>query len=399
MAFLWKHPQTRFWQVKYRRANGKYTNRSTRCENKKDAQKFCQRLEEATSDRYTEQKMRQVLLDVHEEHTGKRLESAKVADYFNQWLQLKARERAARTHEKYAGVTKQFLAFLEDRAGCDLNELTAADIARFRDSIFNRTTAPTANHHLKVVRSALQRAWKDGLIAENPALKVNTLSDRGESVERRHFSDEEVAGILKVASGEWRAMIGVALYTGMRLSDIASLTWSSIDYEKGSIRIVAAKTRQRLELPIAKALHRFLDELPHGDNPRGKLFPRAADRAASELSNEFHEILVSAGLVKERSHDKQGNGRAGRRNRSPISFHSFRHNTVSYMMMAGIAPAVIGDIVGHRSTAMSLAYTHINAKAKRQAIAAIPDFSHINPSHSGHKQRHLSKPRPRHAKK
>jgi integrase len=53
---------------------------------------------------------------------------------------------------------------------------------------------------------------------------------------------------------------------------------------------------------------------------------------------------------------------------SEISFHALRHTTTSLMKNAGISPAVVQDIIGHDSEAISAHYTHIDDAAKRSAL-------------------------------
>jgi integrase len=57
---------------------------------------------------------------------------------------------------------------------------------------------------------------------------------------------------------------------------------------------------------------------------------------------------------------------------SQISFHSLRHTATSLMKNAGVSAAVVMDIVGHDSGAVSAHYTHIDEDAKRAAIARMP---------------------------
>jgi integrase len=70
-------------------------------------------------------------------------------------------------------------------------------------------------------------------------------------------------------------MILAALYTGQRLKDIASLTWSNVDLERDEFRFATSKTGRRQVIPIARPLRRHIETLPAGDNPSGPLFPTA----------------------------------------------------------------------------------------------------------------------------
>ena len=93
-------------------------------------------------------------------------------------------------------------------------------------------------------------AKRDGLIADNPAEDVKTVSQRGEKRPRRPFSLDELRSVLSVADDEWRSMILFGLYTGARLSDVASLTWENVDLPAKELRFIARKTGKTIILPL-----------------------------------------------------------------------------------------------------------------------------------------------------
>jgi hypothetical protein len=43
------------------------------------------------------------------------------------------------------------------------------------------------------------------------------------------------------------------------------------------------------------------------------------------------------------------------------------------MKNAGISPAIVQDLIGHDSPAISAQYTHIDEATKRKALNAMPD--------------------------
>ena len=53
-------------------------------------------------------------------------------------------------------------------------------------------------------------------------------------------------------------MIKFGLYTGQRLADLTTLTWSQIDLERDEIRLTTRKTCKRLLIPIAAPLREHL---------------------------------------------------------------------------------------------------------------------------------------------
>jgi len=341
--------------------------------------KLAEQWEAAARNRITEAQARRVLSDIHEQIHGSPLHTPSVDDYVATWLARKQGETAPVTLAAYKGAANEFAAFLGDKSAQPLHYVTPAQVAEWRDHAANKATPRTANNKLKIVRVLFQSAWRDGLLTENPAAKIQTLK-AGRS-KRRPFTLPELRSVLKVANDEWRGMILIGLYTGQRLKDIASLTWANIDLEEAEIRFSTSKTDRFQVIPMAKALRRHIEEMPAGDDARAPLFPNAFKIATGHLhtgllSRQFSELLATAGLGKPppETHEGTGKGRGAKREQNALSFHSLRHTATSLLKNAGVSDAVARDLVGHESAAVSASYTHIDDAAKRKAIAKLPDI-------------------------
>ena len=88
------------------------------------------------------------------------------------------------------------------------------DVRGFQKSEAGRVSVSSANHALKIVRSALRDAFRDGSIDTNPAERVRGIKGAKAAVERRPFTMPELEKLLEIASGEWRGLILFAYYTG-----------------------------------------------------------------------------------------------------------------------------------------------------------------------------------------
>jgi integrase len=155
------------------------------------------------------------------------------------------------------------------------------------------------------------------------------------------------------------------------------LTWGNIDLQREEIRLTARKTGKRLTIPIAAPLHAHILTLNAGDSSTTPLHPRAygvveKQGRANTLSNWFAELLVDAGLRPKLTHQSRGIGRDGKRAGNELSFHSLRHTAVSLLKDAGIPQAVVQELIGHESEAMSALYTHVGSEALRKAASALP---------------------------
>jgi integrase len=376
MASIRKHPRSRFYYACLTLPDGRQVQRSTKLTDAKKALKFAEKIEDAARGaKLVESQARKIIKEIYRlKNDGQNLPGSTARDFLKTWIANKERETAESTARHYRDHLQKFVVALDKKADSDLNDITRADVIAFRDHLHQRLSATSANQAVKVVRMALKDAMIADLVDRNVAAGVKRVKHRGEVNVRRPFTLPELKKILKAADDEWRAMIAFGLYSGQRLSDIAKLTWQNLDMDSGELVLVSGKTGRRMRIPLAAPLQRYIARLPAGDNPKQPLFPRAhATTRTGTLSNQFYEILVDAGLVESRNHRANGIGRGSARAFNEIGFHALRHTATSLMKNAGISPAIVQDILGHDSPAISAHYTHIDETAKRKALNAMPD--------------------------
>jgi integrase len=261
-----------------------------------------------------------------------------------------------------------------------LAEITREHVLDFRNREAETFAPKTVNHDLKAVKMLFLAARRDGLIADNPAEDVKTVAQRGEKRTRRPFSLDELRSVLSVVDEEWRSMILFGLYTGARLSDVASLTWENVDVSAKELRSIARKTGKTIIVPLDGPLAAHIESLPAADSPRTPLHPRAfaiveKQGKTGHLSNQFTDLLAQAGLRKKQPHRKNNDKEQARRRRNgELSFHSLRHTAVTLLKEAGIPQAVVMELVGHDNEEMSQHYTRVGRTALEGAARAFPDL-------------------------
>lgn len=385
MASLRRKDRSPFWFACFALPDGTRTQRSTGTTDKRGARRIADKFEDAAraaaAGRLTEARARRTIADIYALASHDALPSSTVADFLDSWLKRKELETGAKTLDRYSIAVSQFKEHLGPKARRDIANVTAADITKFRDTLAERVTPGTVNVSLKILRSAFTQARRDGLVDLNEAERVTILKRGHDRFERRPFTLEELKRILAVASDEWRGMILFGLYTGQRLGDAASLTWQNLDLQRSELRLVTGKTGRRQIIPLAPPLGRFVESLPAGDSPDAPLFPKihaaaARHKHAGNLSNEFYNILVAAGLAQKKTHKadpEKPKGRSARREQHEVSFHSLRHTATSLLKNAGVSEAVAMEFVGHDSTSVSRQYTHIDTATLKLAAAKLPD--------------------------
>jgi integrase len=275
---------------------------------------------------------------------------------------------------EYRRIIEMFLKFLGARADRALTTLQPRQVEEFKTSQTTRVAPSSVNKCVKVLKAALNAAVKSRQLEFNPAQHVEFIEVESEGESRRPFTSKELSAILTHASADWRTMIFVAFYTGLRLRDCANLTWRNVELHTNTLNVLTEKTKRRQVLQLAESLARHLSSMA-GDNPDAALCPTLHGKNASWLSSQFYAMMVKAGLVQERGHQSTGKGRDARRESNPISFHSLRYNTTSALKSAGVSDSVAMDIVGHETASISRNYTKIDDTAKRAAVNKLPDIT------------------------
>src|SRR5436190_6274875 len=280
MSSLHRQKGRPFWFCAFRSADGRQHFKSTAATNKAEAKIICDKMAEigraARKKRLTPEKARRIVEDVAArilEEAGQSLPHSSIRDYFSSWVKEKESAGAQKTFVRYLGVVTRFLDWLGARADDSLTSLTKSEVPSFRESRSGQVAPATTNLDLKILRIALARAVREQIIQQNPAALVESLRNTAQH-SRRAFRMDELKRLLREADIEWRTMILLGLYTGLRLADVAALTWQNVDLQQGELSLVTRKTGRSMLLPIARPLLRHLETLASSDDPKGALCPR-----------------------------------------------------------------------------------------------------------------------------
>jgi integrase len=385
MSSLIRRPDSKFWIACFTARDGRQLKKSTKVpitaqagdprkalDLKRDALKIAQEYEAAARNERTVKQTRDVIASLHESITGSSIPQRTTREAVNAWVASKVPEVSPATARFYASSARKFLAYIGTTADRDLSHLTRDIITSYRNELARTLSRGSVNHDLGVVKAFVQDARRGGFMAENPAEFVDKIKRRDDGmVNRRPFTRAELSSILAVCSPEWKSMVMFGIYTGQRLSDIATLEWGNI--LPNVIELRTAKTGKNLLIPITPPLASHIASL---DRSGEFIHPTLARLSVPTRSGQFAGILTKAGLRRAMPHTKShGNGRAAKRAINEISFHSLRHTTVTMLAEAGVSAALVMEIVGHSTVAMSQHYTHIGGDVLAAGMNKLPDIT------------------------
>jgi integrase len=403
MASLWRHPKSDFFvacfSVHVPAGAIQRWKRSIKTTDRKSAQRIADVLEDAgrgtmseadinaftqkIHDARTRNAAARVLGDVFRAVEGREIGAGSLRAFATSWVESVRGELAAQSYLRYRHAIEKFLEFLGTKGDRDVMSFGPRDdelLTQFRDGLAGRVSVPTVNTTLRIVKQMFKVASHRYRI-DSPGRLVGPLKSRmSDHSKRRAFTLPEIGRILhEVRGSEWEGIILAGLYTGQRLGDLATLRWENVDLVRRELTFTARKTNRHVVMPVAQPLLDYLLTRESVDSATEFVFPKAAGhviRSKSEhvgrLSNQFYDILARTGLVRRRSYRNERDETTSRRRKiNEISFHSFRHTATSLLKNAGIPQAVVMDIIGHESRAISQLYTHVGEPEKRHAIAAL----------------------------
>ena len=368
--------------AKFRAADGRVVMRSTKQRDLRIARKVAETWEEASrtarSGELTQAASIKILSELMDATAGEKLTVETVQSFLRGWLASRdVAGRAASTVARYRPIIEGFLSSLPDtRLRASIGSVTGGEIERFRDAeVSSGKGATTANFAVKVLRAVFNAARRKGLALSNPAESVEMIAALAE--ERQPFTDEEICSLLDAAKdADWEGVILIGVWCGLRLSDVAALTWGAIDLENGTLTLLPEKGKRLSRKLLTIKLHPdVLDWLR--SRSRGiaaaPLFPDLYGRkpgSAGGLSNTFSAIMKRAGIPERLGAKKSGKGRRFHEQ----GFHALRHTMVSRLAAADVSADVRRTMTRHSTDAIHSRYTHLDVSAQERALEKVPSL-------------------------
>ena len=232
----------------------------------------------------------------------------------------------------------------------------------------------TVSHHHKLISSMLSTAVQWQLIMDNPAKRVKSPDVKKRKVSS--YDDVQIVDMLKALEGvglKHKAMIYTVLYSGIRLSELAGLTWENVDFENKAITI----DRQRMYISELGIVNQ--DETKTMAGMRTISMPDVVLKLLKEYRTECIETRLKMGNLWEgaepgtsyiflgkdgkpmfpASPSKWFNKFLKKNSLPPLEFHGLRHSNASILVAEGIDIVTISERLGHSNKSVTLnTYSH-----------------------------------------
>jgi integrase len=210
---------------------------------------------------------------------------------------------------------------------------------------------------LKKIRYCLQSILKRG--NQDYKLPQSEFSNQG-FYQDRFLTQEELHEILDLLDAQYREVATFMAYTGLDISDVLKLEWSSVDMKAKMIRTERRKTMHnsetiKIKIPMVEMVETVLKS-----------------RSKVRSLQDRRIFQVEGGIHTNRVRNLQRHWRRAC-NKSSIDWHirpkDLRHFFGSYLLNSGVDPLMIASFMGHASLDMLLKrYGHFTDQSRREAI-------------------------------
>lgn len=270
---------------------------------------------------------------------------------------------SAHTVRAYQADLRDLAAFVD----VGLSRVTLSRLRGWLARMADDGAAPaTVQRRVACVRGFLGWAHREGILAENPAARLQAPK------RRQHLPKVLPAGAVEeaLAGAEARAaedddplarrdlaLVEVLYSSGLRVSELCGLLLGDVDRERRCVSVMGKGGKERtvpLGLPALRAIDAWLAVRPRVSvegSPDtvflgargGALDPRVARRVV-------HAATSAAGPGTD------------------VGPHGLRHSMATHLIEGGADLRSVQEMLGHSSVATTQIYTHVTSERLRQAF-------------------------------
>jgi site-specific recombinase XerD len=135
--------------------------------------------------------------------------------------------------------------------------------------------------------------------------------------------------------------LDLALNTGLRLSELYGLSWDNVNAPRRVLTIPRSKNGETRHVPLNRAALAALTALRNRGDATG---PVICNLQGEPLAGPRYWFEPAVRRAKIRA----------------FSWHCLRHTFASRLVMAGVDLRTVQELLGHKSIAMTVRYSHLS---------------------------------------
>ncbi len=275
---------------------------------------------------------------------------------------LKARGMSDNTQKAYESDLNDLLQFLSDTKQTITLDSLRDWMWRMSEAGATKSTLARKTSSAKAFTEYL---FERGELTEDPGLRLRApkLERTLPKVASEKSLSEVFSRLSQLASendpSALRDLCAFELLyaTGMRVSELASLDVSDIDFSRRLLRVTGKGNKQRM-LPYGEAAARALDSYIRDGRTKFELDSSPAALLLTSRGKRVGVRQLYSLVAKQLS--QTATGAAGP--------HTLRHSAATHLLDHGADLRAVQEILGHASLATTQIYTHVSVERLRDAF-------------------------------
>jgi len=247
------------------------------------------------------------------------------------------------------------------------HEILPLDVDRLRLRSFKDKAPQTLKNTLALLRRIVNFGVKRNYCLP---LHFHLELPKVNNIKTEDLTPEQLSRLLEVIEKDPNVQAAnfmkIALFTGMRRSELFKLRWNDLDFHKGFIHIRNPKGGADQKIPLNPAARLVLESHPRLSE---FVFPGRGGKRRVDITKQVNRIKEAAGLPKDFR-----------------ALHGLRHVYASMLASSGqVDLYTLQKLLTHKTSAMTQRYAHLRDEALRRASDLAGDL--INMAVNGKRQK------------
>ncbi|SKB00061.1 Site-specific recombinase XerD [Caloramator quimbayensis] len=295
------------------------------------------------------------------------------------------------TFQRYEGIYRNYILNSEIY-GLRLCDLKAIQIQRYYNKLYENGKSSSVIKNLnKLLKTFFNYAMAEGYLLKNPCRTGNIVIPKDCEFEKNQdkievFSNEEI-NLLKInlENNRLKALILLALGTGLREGELLGLKWSDIDFTNKELKVERSVKQVNIINSDGSREYKTIVQTPKSKNSirtvpiPSNLIPILKEQELQQkqdrlkagplyINNEFVFTTETGNLIDARNLLRSYKRLLKKAGIPYKKFHALRHTYATKLFEANVPLKTVQTLLGHSDISITAnIYTHVMPKEKIEA--------------------------------
>ncbi|WP_461614329.1 tyrosine-type recombinase/integrase [Clostridium sp. Marseille-QA1073] len=326
--------------------------------------------------KYADKLLEEIKADVNiRNNTPNELKKITFGEFFDMYIEHISLYREANTILAFKNAYNNFL----DLKDLELNAISKMDIQRCIDKLIkNELKLSTISDYVAKINTIFNSAINEfEILATNPAKKIKLNSKKKEET-KRALTRQELNMILNYFSNrnrkrkyDYYLIVLLASHCGLRLGEIAGLTWDEIDLNNRLINVT--KQWKKIETEDGKYSYGF-GSLKSRHSYRTVPIPTILCEYLKQLKDSKKIINMDNRLFDLKNLSSCSDTLNEMLKKFNITIHELRHTYATMLISSGVDFKTAAKLLGHDVKETMKTYSHVNDDMIKRATNIIENI-------------------------